>query len=139
MNDQSSKPGVPLVFWVISVISLLWNSFGGYLYTMSNLGDKSMMAQVPQEMQAYMAHMPIWAHSGWAFGVWASLLASILLLMRSRYAVPAFAVSLFGAAVSYAAQAMAGVLSPAQPIMILGAIILQWWYSRRAAALGWLR
>ena len=139
MNDQASKPAVPVVFWVVSIVSLLWNCFGGYLYTKANLGDAALMATVPQAMQDYMAHMPIWAHSGWALGIGGSVAGSILLLLRSRHAVTAFAVSLLGAVVSYAAQAIAGVLTLVEPLAILAVILLQWWYSRRAVAAGFLR
>ena len=127
-----------MMFWLIALLSLLWNAFGGYLYVMASMGDAAIIASAPPEMQAYMATMPIWAHSGWAIGIWGSVLGSLLLLARSRHAVTAFLVSFLGAVVSFAAQAMAGVLSPAEPLMILTVILLQWWYSRRCANKGWL-
>ena len=138
MNEPAAKPAVPPSFWVIAGISLLWNAFGAYLYVMSNMGDKHLLEGVPPEMLAYLATMPVWAHAGWAFGVWGSFAGSILLLMRSRHAVTAFWVSLLGAIVSYAAQAMAGVLTPAEPIMILAVIGLLLWYSRSALIKGYL-
>jgi hypothetical protein len=48
-------------------------------------------------------------------------------------------VSLAGAAVSFAGQAQAGVLRPAEPAIILTVIALLLWYSRRSAAQGILR
>ena len=84
-------------------------------------------------MLDYIAHMPVWAHAGWAFGIWGSFAGSVLMLLRYRHAVSAFLVSILGALVSYAAQAMAGVLTPAEPIMILVVITFLWWYCRRAA------
>lgn len=138
MNDSGSKSAVPMTFWLIAVLSLLWNAFGGYLYTMANMGDASVIDSAPPEMQAYMAAMPIWAHSGWAIGIWGSVLGSLLLLGRSRHAVTAFLASFVGAVVSYAAQAQAGVLSAAAPAMILSVIALQWWYCRRCTNKGWL-
>ncbi len=138
MNEPSTKPAVPTSFWVIAAISMLWNAFGAYLYVMSSMGDAKLMASVPPAMQAYMATMPVWAHAGWAFGIWGSFAGSALLLMRSRHATTAFLVSLIGAIVSFAAQAMAGVLSPAEPVMILAVIGLLLWYSRSAASKGYL-
>ena len=58
----------------------------------------------PQVILAYIDGMPMYAHVGWGLGVWMALLGAILLLMRSRYAVHAFALSLIGAVVSFAAQ-----------------------------------
>ena len=138
MNGPITKPAVPTSFWVIAAISLLWNAFGACLYVMSSMGSAKLMASVPPAMKAYMATMPVWAHAGWAFGIWGSFAGSVLLLMRSRHAVTAFLVSLVGAIVSYAAQAMAGVLSPAEPIMILAVIGAQLWYARSAANKGYL-
>ena len=89
MNGPITKPAVPTSFWVIAAISLLWNAFGGYLYVMSSMGSAKLMASVPPEMKAYMATMPVWAHAGWAFGIWGSFAGSVLLLMRSRHAVTA--------------------------------------------------
>jgi hypothetical protein len=133
MGNGSKVPGS---YWAVSVLGALWNAFGGYLYTASNMGDKSVTEGAPPEMLAYIADMPTWAHAGWASGIWGSVLGSVLMLMRSRHAATAFLVSLIGALVSYFAQFQAGVLSPAQPIMILAVILLLWWYCRRAAAQG---
>lgn len=138
MNEASlSKP--PVGFWIIAGLSLLWNAFGAYLYTMTNLGDPAMLDGASPAMRDYVAAMPIWAHSGWALGIWGSFLGSVLLLIRSRHAVTSFLISLAGAAVSFAAQAMAGVLEPAQPIVILAVIAFLWWYGRRSAAQGILK
>jgi hypothetical protein len=52
-------------------------------------------------MLAYMDTYPAWADALWAFGVWGGLLGSLLLLLRRRWAVPAFLVSLLGALVSF--------------------------------------
>lgn len=140
MNEQDlAGPTVPGSYWVVAVLGLLWNSFGAYLYTMANLGDASVTAGAPPAMQDYIAHMPVWAHAGWAFGIWGSFAGSVLMIVRRRHAVAAFAVSLAGAVASYAAQAIAGVLTPAEPIAICGVILFLWWYSRRAARLNYLR
>ncbi|HYD28858.1 hypothetical protein [Brevundimonas sp.] len=48
----------------------------------------------------YYNAMPAWMYAPWIAGVWGAVLGSILLLMRSRFAVHAFALSLLGALVS---------------------------------------
>ncbi len=136
MNKASKASGQ---FWAVAIVGMLWNAYGGYLYTMANLGDKAMLAAAPPAMQDYFAQIPLWAHAGWGFGVWGSFLGSVLMLLRSRHAATAFLVSFVGAIVSYAAQAQAGVLTPAIPAMILAVIIFLWWYSRRSAAQGILK
>ena len=44
--------------------------------------------------------MPTWMYGPWILGVWGAVAGSILLLMRSRFAVWAFGLSLIGAVVS---------------------------------------
>lgn len=149
MNTQASKPAVPVVFWVVSVVSLLWNSYGGYDYIMSRTKNAEYLSQMgdPAQVIAWMDKFPMITQILWPVGVWGSVAASLLLLMRSRHAVTAFMVSLVGAIGSFAGQMMnplpasldTGGVGKIMPFVILGAIILQWWYSRRAAASGLLR
>lgn len=61
------------------------------------------------------------------------------LLLRVRHAVAAFGVSLLGAAGSFTAQGLAGVLEPAQPVLILAVIAFLLWYARSAVTAGNLR
>src|SRR3546814_2994965 len=65
----------------------------------SDLNADYLSAFTPEQI-AYFQGFPLWANIGWAFGVWGSVLGSILLLARSRHAVTAFAVSLLGLAIS---------------------------------------
>lgn len=130
----TTKPAAS--FWVVAGLGFLWNSFGAYLYTMAKLDPASMLAGAPQAMQDYIAAAPLWANIGYGLGIWGSFLGSVLLLLRRRHAETAFLVSLLGAIVSYAGQAMAGVLTLAEPIVILAVIAFLWWYSRRAAQTG---
>ena len=137
MTD-TTRAAPPKSFWIVSAVSLLWNAFGGYLYLAAKLDPQTALASAPAAMQDYIAQMPLWAHVGWSLGIWGSLLGSVLLLLRSRHAVAAFLVSLLGAIASYAAQAQAGVLTPAEPIMILAVIALLLWFSRRSRDRGLL-
>ncbi len=50
---------------------------------------------------AYIDGMPLYAQFGWGLGVWSALIGSVLLLMRNRYAVWAFILSLAGMALSF--------------------------------------
>jgi hypothetical protein len=90
--------------------------------------------------------LPAWSVAAWAIGVWVSALGSVLLLLRSRHAATAFLVSLIGAAVSFAYQfaserpaSLEGGLATIMPVVILIAIVAQWYYARRQAAAGVLR
>lgn len=101
-----TRTSAPWHLWAIGTIGLLWNAFGCYDYVMSKLSPDTYFAEtgLGPDMVAYMAAFPAWLTAFWALGVWGSLAGSILLLARSRLAVPAFALSLLGLAVSQGAQ-----------------------------------
>ena len=139
MATSATEAKAPTSFWAVAAAGFLWNSIGAYFYIMARLDPDAMMAGAPAEMRDYVAHMPLWANIGYGFGVWGSFAGSVLMLLRSRHAVTAFWASLIGAIVSFAGQAAAGVLRPAEPAVILAVIAFLLWFSRRAQAQGILR
>lgn len=137
---------VPWHLWVVGILSLLWNAFGGYDYTMTRLRNLDYLSAAgdPNVVLAYVDAMPFYAQVGWGLGVWGSVAGSILLLMRSRWAVTAFALSLLGAVLSFAGQYF-GPPAPAamntgamkyMPLFIIALVALQLWYAARQRAAG---
>lgn len=90
----------PWHLWLVGVVSLLWNGFGGYDFIMSTTqGETYWRASgMTQPMIDYYNAMPTWMYGPWIIGVWGAVIGSILLLLRNKLAVPAFALSLLGAA-----------------------------------------
>jgi uncharacterized membrane protein len=86
----------PWHLWAVGILSLLWNAMGGVDYTMSHMRNVEYLARMTPEQIAWFEGFPIWATSCWALGVWGAVAGSILLLLRSRWAVPAFGISLVG-------------------------------------------
>lgn len=138
----------PWHLWAVGLTSLLWNAFGGYDYVMTNLDPAAYIAGAGYgpEVTAWFQSFPTWSVAAWAIGVWASVVGSLLLLLRSRYAVLAFMASLLGAAVSFGYQfstdrpaEVASGIAVIMPVVILIAIVAQWYYARRQEAAGVLR
>jgi hypothetical protein len=102
--QQAVSARAPAHLWIVGILSLLWNAFGCYDYTMTNLKNAAWLAQMTPDQVAYMDSLPGWLTGFWAIGVWGGLLGSILLLIRSRYAVWAFALSFIGALVGLGYQ-----------------------------------
>ena len=102
-NDVVNLP--PRHVWIVGFLSLMWNGFGAYDYVMTNIRDAEYLKQFPPEMIPVIDAFPVWVMAAWALGVWGALAGSLLLLLRSRLAVHAFAVSLAGLAASQAWQA----------------------------------
>lgn len=130
MGEQTVR--TPWHLWVVGGISLLWNGFGSLDFTMSALARDAWFSAlgVGEEIAAQVSALPGWMWGVWMLGVYGGLAGAILLLVRRRLAVQAFAVSLFGAAVS----AVHGYLLSGEPAQPLSAIIvvlagLQLWYA----------
>ena len=136
----------PWHLWAVGGVSLLWNAMGGVDYTMSHLKNEMWMAQMTPEQIAYFDSFPAWATACWAFGVWGAVAGSLLLLMRSRWSLAAFAVSLLGLIGSHIFQfssdvpdgwnTASGTIFAA--VLAIVAIALLW-YARRMNQLGVLR
>lgn len=102
----------PVHLWIVGALALLWNCFGAYDYVMTrthNLGylAKAMPGVDPAAALAWIEGMPLYAQIGWGLGVWCGLAGAVLLLVRSGYAVWAFAVSMLGIVLSIGYQLVA--------------------------------
>lgn len=95
----------PAHLWIVGVLATLWNAFGAYDYLMTRTRNMEYLSSMPgvdaEAMLAYIDGYPIWAQIGWGLGVWGGVIGSLLILARSKYAVHAFALSLFGMAMSF--------------------------------------
>lgn len=98
--EASAQSKLPVYFWIIGVLALLWNAMGAIDYTMTQTHNEAYLASLSDEQRAFIGTFPGWAVTGWALGVWGALAGSLLLLMKSRHAVTAFIVSLLGLIVS---------------------------------------
>ena len=137
--NGSAAAKLPPSFWVITVLGLIWNGFGAYLYLLSKFDLETALAGASPEIRDYVMNQPVWASAAYALGIWGSMAGSVLMLLRSRRAVAAFLLSLVGAIASFAGQAMAGVLDAPMALFILVVIVFLWQFCRRAAAQGVLR
>jgi len=147
MATAYSEPA-PKHLWIVGTLSLLWNGYGGYDYTMSHLGGLEYFESMGLDAAAYewFLAFPTWAMAAYAVAVWVSVLGAILLLARSRHAATAFLVSLLGAVIAFGYQfttdrpaSLEGGAAAIMPVVILIVIVLQWYYARRQAAAGVFR
>ena len=91
---------VPVHFWIVAILSLLWNAIGAFDYLASQLRLEFYMSEFTEAQLAYFYGFPSWAVAAWAFGVWGSVAGSVGLLLLKKWAVWAFVVSLAGVAVN---------------------------------------
>jgi hypothetical protein len=102
----------PAHLWIVGIVATLWNGFGCYDYLMTQTNNQAYLAQFTEAQRAYFDSFPALAQGAWALGVWGGLAGSLLLLARSRWAVTAFAVSLFGLAASTIYQHLLSTMPP---------------------------
>ena len=96
MDRAVSTARVPISFWVVASLGVIWNGFAVIAYWLTATHDEQTMAQTPPEMAIALSHAPSWAIAAWGLAVVAALAGSVLLVLRRKLAVPAFATSLAG-------------------------------------------
>ena len=89
------KAKTPWHLWVVGVLTLLWNGVGIWSYLSTQTGNLEGLGMSDEAID-YVTSFPAWADSLWALGVWGAFIGSILLLLRSRWAVPSFIVAIVG-------------------------------------------
>jgi hypothetical protein len=120
----TAKGRAPAHLRIVGFLALLWNAFGCYNYLMTTMANAAYLSKMTADQLAYMDSLPGWLTAFWALGVWGGLIGAVLLLMRNRYSVWAFAVSFIGAIVGMGYQ-MFVVKMPAS--MTTGAMAFMPW------------
>jgi hypothetical protein len=138
MTDTRMTTATPWHLWVVGVLSLLWNGFGAYDFVMTTTQGEAYMrsAGFDQAMIDYYNAMPAWMYVPWTLGVWGAVIGSILLLIRNRLAVWAFALSLLGAVVSLVYGQLINP-PPALPAGLEMMSYMPWVITAVAAFLAW--
>ena len=96
MNGQKTARGVaaPWHLWLVGALALIWNGIGAFDYVMTETRNTSYMSSFTPEQLAYFYAFPMWVVATWALSVWGGVLGAVLLLLRKRWAVPVFGISL---------------------------------------------
>jgi hypothetical protein len=96
MNTAAAQGArTPWHLWLIGIGTLLFNLLGVTSFTMTKLGMLGDVGMTPEQI-AFLDNYPLLANVTWAMGVWGAFAGSLLLLLRSRWAVTAMAVGTIG-------------------------------------------
>ena len=146
MADAPVK--TPWHIWLIGIIAVLFNSIGVFDFVMSMAqgAEYQASAGMTPDQVAYYQMMPGWMTVVWAVGVFAAFLASILLLLRRKLALPVFVLSLAAFLVNllyiYVLTNGGAVMGQKMAItsaVIAGLLVFFSWYSRFMTVRGVLR
>jgi hypothetical protein len=144
--ETTDAAKTPVWFWIVAGLATIWNFFGVVDYLFARLAPEMYAAQMTPEQVAYYESFPIWYSAIWALAVWLAFLASVALLLRSRFAFIMFAVSLIGFVINSiysfgftdAAEIMGGGLTVFTAIIFLSLAALTW-FSHQWSKSGLLR
>jgi len=135
----------PKSFTIIAIAALLWNLIGTAMFYLQVSMTPEQIAALPPPQRAVCEATPMWLYALFGIAVIAGALGSLALLLKKKWAVPMFLVSLiavilqtvatFVVTPAWASFGAAGLVMPA--IVLIIAFLL-WSYSRKAAARGWI-
>jgi len=142
---QANKPNT--AFWIVGVIALIWNVMGVMAYLGSVYQTEEMRAEYTAEQLAVMDGAPAWLTGVYALAVFSGLLGCLLLLLKRKWAIPVFGISLMMVLIQmiYAwvatdsIAAFGTVQGIVMPLMIIVIAIFLYFYSKGAAGKGWLK
>ncbi len=144
MSEQVTRVPPDTAFWVIGFVALLWYLIGLFFYYSGVSATPEQLAEVMTDEQvAIITGTPAWVTAANAIAVLAGVIASVLLLMRNKLAVPFYILSfvaaivqdvyVFGMSDSMEAFGM-------QPVVIQGLVLIIGifliWYSRAKRTAG---
>jgi hypothetical protein len=144
MNTATmDRAKVPAHLWVVGVITLLFNLMGIVSYLTTKFGMLAEMGLTPEQI-AFMESYPVWISAFWALGVWGAFAGSVLLLLRSKWAVAAMVAATIGlVGTTYgnyvAIDVPVAMEAPVLDAAIWAVTLFLLFYTRRMAAAGVLR
>ena len=140
----NARAVTPWHLWLVGIAALLFNAMGIMSYMIAKLGMMADAGMTPDQI-AFMESYPAWATAVWALGVWGAFAGSVLVLLRSKWAVMAMVIALCGLiGVTVAESVIIGVPADmATPLALKAAIwgvtLFLLLYARQMAKAGVLR
>lgn len=135
MTNSTTKPSA--TFWVISIVALLWNLMGVFAYLSQAYITPEAIALLPEPEQAYYNNVPAWVTGAFALAVFSGTFGAIALILRKKWAVLLFMVSLIAVMVQsiYTFLIQTYIqLSANQmimPILVIVIAVFLVWYSNK--------
>ncbi|UNK48770.1 hypothetical protein MNR01_13615 [Lysobacter sp. S4-A87] len=135
----------PTSYWIIATLALVWNLIGVYMFYMQMSAGTAQMAALPPEQQQIIEATPTWLNAAYGVAVFGGAFGAIGLLMKKRWAVALFQLSLAALVVQIAgtfvvtpAWGLLGPIGLAMPALILVIALFLLSYASKAAARRWI-
>ena len=135
----------PTSFWIIATLALVWNLIGVCMFYLQMTATPAQLAAMPVEQRQILEATPSWLNAAYGVAVFAGAFGAIGLLMKRRWAVTLFQLSLAALVVQIAgtfavtpAWSALGPMSLAMPALILVIALFLLSYAGKAAARRWI-
>ena len=144
--NQKTETAVPLWYWAIAAVALLWNLLGCAALGMELFAQEAMMEAMTEVQKEWARSIPGWIYVVYALAVTAGVAGSIGLFVRKGWTVAVFAISLTAVLVQMiytmiiagGMQAMgaSGMVMPLLVSVIAAALLWFSWYARSRSGVG---
>ena len=139
-----STTKLPVWFWVVGVIALLWNLMGLMAFVSQRMMTKESLASLPESQQKLYEATPTWVNVVFGIAVISGTLGCVGLLMRKHWAFPVFVVSFIAvlAQMSYVfimsdTVSVKGESQMVLPVLVTVIAAVLVWYSRFVKIRNW--
>jgi hypothetical protein len=134
-------------FWIIAILALLWNLMGVSRYLMEAYKVEAIRAEYSADQLAIIDGSPAWLTAVFAIAVFSGLLACLLLLLKRKFAVTLFGISLLcvliqmisGWVTTDIIEVFGTLDGVVMPMIVIILSIFLYYYSKGASQKGWLR
>ncbi len=131
-------------FWIISILSLIWNGMGIMNYYV--LMNPDFLATMPEPHRTIIQSRPIWASAACAMAIFGGITGSLMLLFRKSVSYYLFIISLIGIMIAMAhvtnVLSTKNMFNPPQlltmVLMPLTVAMFLIWYSKQAKSKSWI-
>ncbi|MDB4709724.1 hypothetical protein OAF18_03215 [Flavobacteriaceae bacterium] len=143
MTNYLRKPSN--LFWVISVMALVWNLMGVFNYLTQAFMTNEILASLPKDQKLLYEKVPAWVTAAFAVAVFSGTLGALLLLLKKKVSSTFFILSFVGIIVQMTYGLLIsentniyGPLGLVMPLMIIAIGGYLIWYSKKAAENRWI-
>ena len=137
---QQTKSAVPLWYWVIAAVALLWNVLGCVSFGIHIFAQEAMMESMTEDQKQWARSTPGWIYFVFGLAVSTGVAGSIGLFMRKGWTIAMFAIGLVAVIVQMGytmiiaggLQVMgpSGAVMPSLVIVIAAALLWFSWFAR---------
>ena len=91
---KHEKTKIPMWFWVVSILFLLWNIMGVFSFLAHTFISNEALAELPSNERELYGEYPLWTTIVFAIAVIAGMIGAIGLVLKKKWSKMAFVISL---------------------------------------------